>query len=260
MNWRSSLMVGQVSHRRKAPFQHKLRYRTYSMLIDLDEFDEVVGSTRLLSHNRWNLFSIHDRDHGPRDGTNLRVWIDEQLSTAGIDPSGGRVEILLFPRLLGYSFNPLTMWFSYAADGSLRAVLYEIHNTFGHSHSHLVSVAGSDPYRHSFAKQLHVSPFFDQDGSYSFTLRPPTDRFSVSIDYGTQDTDLLTATMVGARRPLTSGQLLRVFATHPLLTLKITVGIHWHALRILFKGGRYRSIPKPPTTAVTTEGTFVGAS
>ncbi len=260
MSRNSSIFVGRVSHRRKAPFQHKLRYRTYSLLMDLDELDDVIASNRLLSHNRWNLFSINDRDHGPRDGTGMRDWFDAQLSAAGIDPSGGRVEVLLFPRLLGYAFNPLTTWFSYSADGSLQAVLYEIHNTFGHSHSHLVPVTGSAPYRHAFAKQLHVSPFFDQDGLYSFTLRPPTDRFSVSIHYRTADTDLLTATMVGTKRPLTAGQLLRVFATHPLLTFKVTLGIHWNALRILLKGGRYRSIPEPPTAAVTAESTFVGTS
>ncbi|MDJ0952135.1 MAG: DUF1365 domain-containing protein [Acidimicrobiia bacterium] len=253
----SALYVGRVAHRRKAPFQHKLRYRTYSMLVDLDELDTIVGRSRLLSRNRWNVFSIHDRDHGARDGTPLRTWIDSQLATAGIDITGGRVEVLLFPRILGYTFNPLTMWFCYDSAGSLRAVLYEIHNTFGHSHSHLVPISGAAPHRHEFAKNLHVSPFFDQDGSYSFTLRPPGDRFSVSIDYSTDDEDLLTATMVGDRTALNDRSLARVFITHPLLTLKVIGGIHWQALRLLLKGARYRPVPAEPEQQVTLESTLV---
>ena len=252
----SALYVGRVAHRRKAPFQHKLKYRTYSILVNLDELDSL--GTRLLSHNRWNLYAIHDRDHGPRDGSPLRPWIEEQLAGAGIDLEGGTIDVLLYPRVLGYTFNPLSVWFCRHRDGSLRAVLYEIHNTFGHSHSHLVPIDDSAPHRHRFAKELHVSPFFDQEGGYSFTLRPPAERFSLSIDYSTADEDLLTATMVGDRRELTDRNLLRVFVTHPLLTLKVIFGIHWHALRSLLKGARYRPVPAEPAQAVTLESTLVG--
>ncbi len=253
----SALYVGRVSHRRKAPFEHRLRYRTYSLLVDLDELDGIAKRSRLLSRNRWNLFSVHDRDHGARDGSPLRTWFEDQLRPAGIDLAGGRVEVLLLPRIVGYTFNPLTIWFGYDRTGSLSAVLYEIHNTFGQSRSHIVPIAGDSPHRHRFAKDLHVSPFFDQEGSYSFTLRPPGPRFSVSIDYATADDDLLTATMVGQRRPLTDRNLARVFVTHPLLTLKVIGGIHWQALRLLAKGARYRPVPEPPSTAVSVEGTLV---
>ncbi len=254
----SALYVGSVSHRRKSPMQHRLRYRTYSMLVDLDELETVSRSMRFLSHNRWNLFAIHDRDHGPRDGQALRPWIDAELAKAGVDLDGGSVQVLLYPRILGYTFNPLTMWFCHHSDGSLRAVLYEIHNTFGHSHSHLVAVRGTGPHLHTFGKQLHVSPFFDQDGTYKFTLRPPNERFSVSIDYSTESADLLTATMVGHRRELSDRSLVGVFVSHPLLTLKVTLGIHWHAVRLLFKGAKYRPVPKPPSTKVSLTSTFEG--
>jgi len=254
----SALYVGSVSHRRKAPFEHRLRYRTYSLLVDLDELDGLTERLYLLSRNRWNLFSVHDRDHGARNDSQMRAWFDEQLRHTNIDLGDGRVEVLLFPRLLGYTFNPLTVWFGYRADGSLGVVLYEIHNTFGHSRSHLVPITDEAPHRHSFAKDLHVSPFFDREGSYSFTLRPPRSRFSVSIDYATANEDLLTATMVGVRRELTDGALARVFLTHPLLTLKIIGGIHWQALRLLLKGARYRPVPEPPNTAVSVETNFVG--
>jgi DUF1365 family protein len=253
----SALFVGKVNHRRKAPFEHRLRYRTYSLLVDLDELDGLTKRLRLLSRNRWNLFSVHDRDHGARDGSAMRAWFDQQLGRAGIDLGDGKVEVLLYPRLLGYTFNPLTVWFGRDASGKLRAVLYEIHNTFGHSRSHLVPIEDDVPHRHGFDKDLHVSPFFDREGSYSFTLRPPQSRFSVSIDYATADEDLLTATMVGERRKLSDRNLARVFLTHPLLTVKIIGGIHWQALRLLLKGARYRSVPAPPDTTVSVEGNLV---
>jgi DUF1365 family protein len=257
-----ALYVGAVTHRRLQPMGHRLRYRTYSLLFDVEELDQITSHTRFISHNRWNLFSIHDRDFGARDGTPLRAWIDTQLDAAGIDLGTGKVQLLAFPRILGYTFNPLSMWFCYDEAGELRAVLYEIHNTFGHSLSHLVPVAGTSgkPHRHSFAKELHVSPFFDQDGAYSFTLRPPGERMSVSIDYEVAGSKMLTATMSTKRRSLSGRSLLRVFVTHPLLTMKVTLGIHWHALRLLFKGARYRSVPAPPAHSVKFEGTLEAVS
>ena len=251
----SGLYVGKVTHRRLQPMGHQLRYRTYSLLVDIDELDRLAEQIPLLSHNRWNLFSIHDRDFGPRDGTPLRAWIDRQLGEAGIGLEGGKVTLLAFPRILGYTFNPLSIWFCHAGSGELRAVLYEIHNTFGHSLSHLIPLDGHTdaPHRHSFSKELHVSPFFDQDGEYAFTLRPPAERFSVSIDYYVADSKMLTATMSTSRRELSSRNLLEVFLSHPLLTLKVTFGIHWHALRLLLKGARYRSVPTPPGQSVRFE-------
>lgn len=256
-----SIYTGTVTHRRLGTQSHSFRYRTYSILIDIDRIDDVAYGNALLSHNRWNLFSIHDRDHGPRDGSSLRPWIENQLTAAGIDLQGGPIRLLSFPRILGYTFNPLSIWFCHHADGSLRAILHEIHNTFGHNHSHLVPIQSSTdrPLRHSFAKELHVSPFFDRDGSYTFTIRPPAERFSVSIDYRVANERRLKATMASRRIPLTTRNLARVFVTHPLLTLKVTTGIHWNALKLWLKGAKYRPVPEPPSHSVTVEGTFVTA-
>ncbi len=249
----SGLYAGKVTHRRLSPRRHQLRFRNYSLLFDIDELYNL--EIPVLSHNRWNLFSIYDRDHGPRDGTALRPWIDSQLRRAGVELDGGQVLMLAFPRILGYTFNPLTIWFCHGKDGSLRAVLYEIHNTFGHSKSHLVPISGIEPHRHGFAKELHVSPFFDREGGYEFTLRPPGDRFSVSIDYHVAGEKALTATMATRRRPLRTSTLLKAFFTHPLLTMRVTIGIHWHALLVWLKGVKYRPVPPPPQDLVTFEGT-----
>ena len=256
-----AIYSGIVTHRRLQPMGHRFRYRSYSLLVDIDQIDALATQTSVLSHNRWNLFSLHDRDYGPRDGSPLRPWIDAQLDSAAIELDGGSVYLLAFPRILGYTFNPLTMWFCYDAHGSLRAVLHEIHNTFGHNHSHLIPVdpAVRLPLRHSFAKELHVSPFFDRDGSYTFTVRPPGERFSVSIDYRVGMDRMLKATMALRRRPLDTRNLVTVFLTHPLLTLKVTAGIHWNALKLWLKGAKYHPVPEPPAQAVRIEGTLEAA-
>jgi DUF1365 family protein len=259
---RGAIYKGIVTHRRLRPMGHRFRYRTYSLLVDIDGLDELATTTPLLSHNRWNLYAIYDRDFGPRDGSPLRPWMDHQLATAGIDLDGGSIQLLFFPRMLGYAFNPLTIWYCYHSDGTLRAVLHEIHNTFGQHHSHLVPVdrETGEPLRHSFAKELHVSPFFDQAGTYTFTLRPPGDRLSVSIDYRVADQRMLKATMAYKRGPLTTRSLLWAFVSHPLLTMKVTTGIHWNALRLWLKGAKYRPVPEAPPNPVSFVATFEEAS
>lgn len=234
---------------------HKLRYSVYSLLIDIDEIDELSRRIPILSHNRWNLISFHDGDHGPRDGTDLRSWIEPVAAAHGVDAEGP-IELLAFPRILGYTFNPLSVWFIHGRDGTLNAVLYEIRNTFGHSHSHMVVLAGEDKYsdhtlRHGFDKTLHVSPFFDQIGRYEVVLQPPDQEFSIAIIYFDEAGErLLAASQKGARIEMTTGSLLRQFATKPLLTVKVLFGIHLHAVRLLLKGARYRPVAPEPKTDI----------
>jgi len=242
----SALYDSVVRHRRFRPTGHQFRYRVYSLLLDLDEVDEIAARIPIFSHNRWNLVSFHDRDHGPRDGTSLRVWFEQQVAAAGLDLGGGRVRVLVYPRIFGYTFNPLTVWFGYDRHGALRAVLYEIHNTFGQARSQLVVLDGrGEVLRHGFPKMLHVSPFFDRTGGYEMALTPPSEIFRLAITYRDADGSmLLTAAQTGARIPLTTRTLLAQFITKPLLTMKVIGGIHLHALRLWRKGIRYRPVPR----------------
>jgi DUF1365 family protein len=252
---RSAIYDSVVRHRRFKPMGHKLRYSVYSLLVDIDEIDELSQRIPILSHNSWNLVSFHDVDHGPRDGTDLRSWVERIAADAGFNAEGP-VELLAFPRILGYTFNPLSVWFIHGRDGMLNAVLYEIRNTFGHSHSHLVVLAGDDKnsdrvLQHGFDKTLHVSPFFDQIGRYEVALRPPDEVFSIAITYFDEEGDrLLAASQQGSRIEMTTGSLLRQFFTKPLLTVKIVVGIHVHAVRLLMKGAIYRPLAPEPETDV----------
>lgn len=244
----SGLYVGRVGHTRLRPFHHSFDYRIYTLLVDLDDLDEIGGRLRLFSHNRWNLFGLSDSDHGGRDGRSLRRWIDEQLDLAGIDLSGGRVMLLAFPRVLGYAFDPLTIWYCYDAAGRLRALLHEVKNTFGEQHGYLVPVDGD--LHHRFDKAFFVSPFMDMQARYEFALNDPREHLSVGITMHDTAGPILRASLRGHRLPLTDRSLLRLFFTHPLVTLKVIAAIHWQGLVLWRKGAPYRKRPAPPEMPV----------
>lgn len=249
---RSAIYRGNVMHARMAPVQHRFRYRVFTVLIDLDELPALARSLRWLSHNRFNLMSLHDRDHGnrPADGSAqsepLRVWAERTLCAAGITPPQGRVELLCFPRLLGYVFNPLSLWLCRDGDDRLKAVIYEVHNTFGGRHAYALPVAaGQDEgaIAQRCGKEFYVSPFIAMDAQYSFRLRAPDESFSLLIRERDEAGEMLRATLSGRRRPLTDRELLKAFAAHPLMTVKVIAAIHWHALRLWRKGVRFHRDP-----------------
>lgn len=251
----SCLYFGQVRHARLRPIRHRFAYRVFSMLIDLDDLPRMQRGLRLFAHNRANLFSFHDRDHGPRDGGPLRPWIEEKLGDAGIDIAGGPIRIHCFPRVLGYVFNPLSVWFCYHRTGGLRAVLYEVRNTFGEAHSYLFPVdtdrAPDSPVRQSCDKRFYVSPFIGMEARYHFRLREPSDRLDLVIRQDVAEGENFIASHTGRRRPMTDAGLMRAFLTHPLVTLKVIAGIHWEALRLWRKRAPYHRRPAPPREAVT---------
>jgi DUF1365 family protein len=246
----SALYFGEVMHKRLRPFTHAFRYRVFSLYLDLDEVDACDRGLRFFSHNRWNLISFHDRDHGARDGTPLRPWIDAQLTAAGIELAGGPVRLLCFPRVLGYVFSPLSIWFCHHADGSLRAVLYEVRNTFGGKHGYLIPVipeqAGGSPVVQSAGKRFYVSPFIAMESRYDFRLAVPGQRLAVTIRQQVPQGGQLIARQTGRRRPLSDANLLHAFFAYPLMTAKVIGAIHWQALRLWAKGARIE--PRPPTT------------
>lgn len=250
-----ALYPGRVMHKRLRPFTHRFDYRVFSIWLDLDRIEETARGLRLFSHNGFNLFSFHDRDHGPRDGRPLRPWIDELLGARGIDLEGGRIELLCFPRVLGYVFNPLSIYFCRHGDGRLLAMLYEVRNTFGQMHSYLLPVAGgrkpTEPIVQHCDKRFYVSPFIGMEALYRFRIAEPDGRLSVLIRQTVPDGDILVATLTGERRPLTDGGLLRAFVTHPLVTLKVMGAIHWQALWLWLKGAAFHRRPQPPTAPVT---------
>ncbi|MFD1331931.1 DUF1365 domain-containing protein [Methylopila musalis] len=247
MTSQSVLYVGRVRHHRFRPRPHALAYRVFWMLLDLDEIEQLSAKLRLFSRNRFNLYAFRDADYGDRSGGPLRPQIEETLAKAGIAHDGGPIRLLTMPRILGYAFNPLSTYFCYRRDGGLCATVYEVHNTFGEIHSYVAPADVSDgPVRQEADKVFHVSPFMTLDMRYAFTVVPPTERVSVAIEGGDREGRLITAVLSGARTEFDDAALLRLLATHPLLTLKVTAAIHWHALRLLAKRISWRPHPAPP--------------
>lgn len=253
---RSALYAGKVMHQRLRPRRHRLAYSMFSLLLDLDEIAGLASRLRLFAHNRFGLFSFHDRDYGDGSGRPLRAHVERQLAQGGIDCAGGPIRLLTMPRILGYAFNPISVYFCHRPDETLAAILYEVNNTFGQRHGYLIPVEDSagGMVVQKCAKQLYVSPFMGMDMAYGFRVLPPGDRLALHITGSDAQGPLIFAAFSGARRPLTDATLLHAFVVYPLLTLKVTLGIHWEALLLWLKGVRLQTRPEPPQRPVTVVG------
>ncbi len=251
---KASIYEGEVIHQRFAPKRHRLSYRIFQVLLDLDRLDDDLGPVGLFSHNRFNLFSFCDRDHGPDQASSrsspLKSRMTAMLSERGQYLNGDHIFLMTMPRILGFVFNPISLYFVQGADNRLKCIVYEVNNTFGDRHSYVLPVeGGSSPIHQHSDKRLHVSPFMDMDMAYEFDLTAPDDRFALRIDLkkklAGQFERHLFAGFTAERRTLTDRTLVRLFFAMPLMTLKVVFGIHWEALLIALKGIRLR--PKPPT-------------
>lgn len=246
MSGASALYRGSVRHVRLAPRRHALRYRVAWLLLDLDERPALARRLRLLSFGRFNLFGFDERDHGDGTPGGLRAWVARQLAAAGITGADAAVRVLCMPRVLGYVFNPISVFFCHRADGRLAAVLYEVHNTFGQRHAYTFALPdGTEeaPLRHSCAKALYVSPFLPMALRYRFRLRPPAAQVALAIDTVGDGGTVLAAALHGSRVALTDAALLRTALALPLLTVKVTAAIHWEALLLWLK--RVPLVPRP---------------
>ena len=262
----SAIYAGTVMHRRFRPVQHTLRYGMCTMLLDLDEIRHLDASLRWFSLGRVNLITWRPEDH-LSGGSDVRAEVDSILAGAGLDPSGGTVRLMAMPRMLGFTFNPISVYLCYDANGAIHAVLYEVNNTFGDRHTYVFHDAGGarrpasptprearldlgDPnevktLRHSCAKVLHVSPFNDMDLHYDFALRLGPSSFALRIGVADASGPLMVAAETLERRPLTDREIVRGLVEFPLQTLKVVGGIHLEALRLWRKGLGVRH--RPPT-------------
>ena len=241
------LYVGRVMHHRLAPIRHRFVYRVLYLLLDIDRLADLDRRLRLLSVDRPNLYSFWASDHGPRDGGPLRPWVDSHLADNDLDISGGRRFVLCMPRVLGYVFNPLSIYYCYDAGRHLRAIVYEVRNTFGEQHVYVLPAGPAQrsegSVRHGCAKAFYVSPFIEMRARYRFRIAPPGARLSVSIREQGEAGARLFASLTGERRPLTDWQLARGALSHPLATRKVIAGIYWEAFRLWLKSAPLASRP-----------------
>jgi DUF1365 family protein len=239
----NAIYAGYVAHAR--PGKHRLRYRVFMLALDLDEIDAKDARLRFFSHNRANLLSLHDRDHGDRIVAPIKPQIEAKLREAGIAWTGGRIVLLAMPRLFNYVFNPLSVYFCWRSDGSLAALAHEVSNTFGERHFYVLPPREEDgAIRQTCDKAFFVSPFLDMGLRYEFRITPPGDVVRVAMTVKSGEDVALTASFTGAYHALTDANLLRAWASHPAMTLKVIAGIHWEALKMWVKGIRFVGRPK----------------
>ncbi|MDF1750573.1 MAG: DUF1365 domain-containing protein [Alphaproteobacteria bacterium] len=252
----ATLYRGKVMHKRMKPFIHDLTYSVFSILVDIDALPEMDRDFRLFGHNRWAPISLWNKDYGPRDGSPIRPWIESALMEHDLDLQGGPIRLLTFPRLWGYAFNPLSLYYCYDSDSVLRAVLYEVSNTFGESHGYLIPVdpdqATGPAIHQETAKVFHVSPFIEMDCQYRFSLTPLGEQVSILINQSDSAGDpILVARHMARGVPLTDKSLMGAILRFPLMTAKVIGGIHWEALKLWMKGAKYYPKPPAPTKHVT---------
>ncbi len=243
----SAIYIGSVVHTRLRPVRHRLRYRMMTLLLDLDDLPKLDETVGIFSVDRFNLFGFYGCDHLAGDDTPLRLQVERELGRAGISLDGGAIRLLCMPRVLGMVFNPLSVFFCHGPDEGLRAVIYEVTNTFGERHSYLIPAEGSGVQRQHCEKRLYVSPFMEMAMQYHFRVAPPAERAVVAIEAHDGAGLMLSACFAGRRQELTSQNLLRLFLRYPLLALQVLGGIHWEALKLWRKGMRLQPRPAPPT-------------
>jgi DUF1365 family protein len=261
---RSCLYRGRVMHHRLRPVRHRFTYRVFSLHLDLDELAALDRRLRLFSVERWNLLSFRNADHGARDGSPLAPWVLDRLAAAGIRLARPRVTLLCFPRVLGYAFNPLSVYFCH--DGErLAAVLYEVKNTFGEQHVYAFPVRhegyGPRLAAHGCPKAFYVSPFLPMTTSYRFRLEEPGRRLVLVIEAAEHGRPVLVASQIGARETLDDRTIVRCLVGNLLMTFKVTLGIHIEALRLWRKGAPFfpkrkkKGVGEPRLTPAATRPT-----
>ena len=247
-----SVLRARVTHARSAPVRNSFAYGVDYVL--LDERQLVGGPMpRLFSLECRNLVSLYGSDHG-FSGEGGTGWVRQIAADASIGEISN-IALLTHPRYWGYVFNPVSFWFMTGPDGALKAVLVEVHNTFGDRHCYLCRSPQGDPIEPDewvrADKRLHVSPFFAIEGSYSFRFAIEGASIGVWIRYDNGKGGGLFTALVGDRQPLTDGELLRALVRRPLGAAKTTALIHWQALKLCLKGVRYRNRPEPPREQIT---------
>lgn len=233
----SCIYIGSVIHKRFKPKKHFFKYNVFSLFLDLDEINELDQKIPFFSYNKFNILSFFDKDHGYRDGSSIKDWLIHVLQKKNISTINIKIKILCYPRIFGYVFNPLSIFFIYDADSNPIAILYEVKNTFGEQHTYVFKIdIKNKQILNNCKKKFYVSPFMDLESKYFFKVLIPNERLSVIIDQRDKEGKLLFASQDGERVKLSSKNLLKSYLKHPLMTLKIISAIHYEALKLWIKG------------------------
>ena len=238
---KSCIYKGFVTHRRFSPLRHFFYYKTFSILFDLDELEELNKKIKIFSLNSFNLFSFYNKDHGARDGKDLKKWAKKIFEKYELPLNISKIKLLCFPRILGYAFNPLSVFYCYDGE-KLKVILYEVKNTFNEQHTYIFLVdENSKIISQKCNKKFYVSPFIEMKTLYNFRLSEPGENLKILIKQTNfLEENVLVACQMGKKQDLSSKTLLMNFLTHPLMTFKIIIAIHFEALRLWKKGAIFQ--------------------
>jgi len=210
------------------------------LLIDLSELDLLDKNLKLFSYNKFNIISFYNKDHGRRDGSSLINWVIDNLEKNHINTNGILIKLLCYPRIFGYVFNPLSVFYVYDKNKDLISILYEVKNTFGEQHTYVFkSEKGQNLLQHICKKKFHVSPFIEMNCVYFFRLLKPGNKISVIIDQNDKEGKILYASQDGVKSELNNSTLIKTYLKHPLMTFKIILAIHFEAFKLWTKGIKY---------------------
>lgn len=248
---RSHLLAGTVRHRRDAPAVADFTHRVWYLAVDIDELDAVDARLRLLSRRRHNLLELRDADHLERGHAGIAAAMRqrlEELELGGdVEAADLRLTLVTYPRVLGYVFNPVSFYLGHDAGGVLLVVFAEVHNTHGDRevYAFLPEAVGATVFRSAQGKRMYVSPFVAPDAEYTLLVTDDAGRLAITIRVDEDGRQVLFTRLDVARRPLTDGQLLRVLARDPLVPLKTTALIFWHAVRLRLRGVPWQRYRRP---------------
>ena len=244
---------GFVTHRRFKPLRHYFSYKTFSILFDLSELEDLHKNIGIFSFNKFNIFSFYNKDHGSRDGSDLTEWVKKNLENYKLNFNISKIKLLCFPRIFGYVFNPLSIFYCYE-NSNLKVVLYEVKNTFDEQHTYIFPVdQNSKIITQHCNKKFYVSPFIEMETNYNFRLSEPAERLKVYIKQTDKIGKVLIACQTGKKQIMSTKQLLINFLFYPMMTLKIILAIHFEALRLWKKGAIFKKREVKTKNSITLE-------
>jgi DUF1365 family protein len=232
----SCLYECSVMHRRLSPKQHEFTYRIFLFYLDLDELSEVSSRIPFFSLNEPNVYALRNEDYFQFHSRGLRANLESFLETQGLTQKPSRIRLLTLPRFLGYTFNPISIFFCFDENERPLTSVVQVGNTFGELKPYLVPLdSAAQGFHIRVAKNYYVSPFSPPDLAFDFRFDEPGNRLRIAIDDFQGEEKVLLSTLAGPRVELTAVNLALLTFKYPLITLKVIFLIHWEALRLWWK-------------------------